>query len=112
MSIAIDTVFFAAGYVILAAFGFFAVRSGHGYRYTFSRTWIFIGLWFMAGVANFTLGRGETPSNWTPEKDSQAFWGYVLATVLFLPVAFASSGLGVLTARLMGKLRHGSSSAA
>jgi hypothetical protein len=92
-----------SGYALLAVFGFWAGRSGATYGKVFFATWPFVALWFGAGLLNFLLGRGETPPGWPPQMDRQAFYGYIFATVLFLPVAFACSGLGMWVARLVSK---------
>jgi hypothetical protein len=97
---------FWLGYVVLAAFGFLAVREGYRYRYVFRRTWPFVGFWFALGILNFILGRGEVPADWSPEMNRLALQGYLLSTALFLPVAFASSGAGVAVAHLLSRLRH------
>jgi len=112
--IAANTLFigFVIDYFLLAVFGFLAVLDGHRYRYVFLATWAFIGLWFAVGVISFIVGRGEVPPDWTPEKTRLAFWGYVFSTVVFLPVAFASSGLGIFAARLVSRFRHGPPNAA
>ena len=87
-------------------FGFLAGREGWRYRHVFLHTWAFVALWFLLGVVNRILDRGETPADWSPEHDLMAFYGYLLASAVFLPVAFASSGLGVAVARLVSRRRH------
>ena len=94
------------GYLILSVFGFLAGREGSRYRHVFLHTWAFVALWFLLGVVNLILDRGETPADWSPEHDLMAFYGYLLASAVFLPVAFASSGLGVAVARLVSRRRH------
>jgi hypothetical protein len=92
-----------AGYAVLTVFGFFGGRAGETYGRVFSLTWPFVALWFGAGVLNYLLGLGDIPEDWTPQQDRQAFYGYTLATVMFLPVAFACSGVGLWIARLTSK---------
>lgn len=108
-----DTVVFVIGYVMLGVFGFLATRDGHGYKYVFSRTWLFVALWFSIGVLTI-LGTlvGLVPSEIPAEKYSQAFMGYVFATLLFLPIAFASSWFGFFVYRLLSKFRRRTSNAA
>lgn len=109
----IDMVVFSIGYVMLGAFGYLATRDGHGYKYVFSRTWLFIALWFSIGALKALITfLGLAPAEIPPEKNFQAFMGYVFATLLFAPIAFASSWLGILVYRLFTKFRHRSSNAA
>jgi hypothetical protein len=98
---------------MLGVLGFLATRDGHGYKYVFSRTWLFIALWFSIGVltAIATLV-GLVPAEIPAEERSQAFMGYVFATLLFLPTAFASSWLGFFVYRLLTKFRRRTSNAA
>lgn len=100
------------GYFLLMAFGFLAVREGCRYRHVFLYTWAFVGFWLLLGVVNFILGRGEAPADWSAEKDHMAFFGYLLAFAAFLPVSFASSGIGVAVAHLLSRTRHESPPAA
>jgi hypothetical protein len=97
---------FWIGYLLVAAFGFLATWEGQRYRHVFTYTWAFVALWFVLGVLNFILGRGDVPVDWSPEKDRLAFQGYLLATVLFLPVAFAASALGAAIAHLFARFRR------
>ncbi|MBC9072777.1 hypothetical protein IAI53_12445 [Thauera sp. CAU 1555] len=90
------------GYLLLVAFGFLAIREGSRYRYVLRHTWAFVGFWFALGVLSFTLGRTDVP----PEDRVLGLQGYLFATVLFLPVAFASSSLGAAIAHFLAKLRH------
>jgi hypothetical protein len=106
----INTVGFWTRYALLLAFGFLAARGGSGYRYALARTWFFVGLWLAFGVVgalvDTTLFRSEMAPTLSPDKRWLAFGGYVFATILLLPIAFAASALGVLAARLFSKLWH------
>ena len=97
---------FWIGYLLVAAFGFLATWEGQRYRHVFAYTWAFEALWLVLGVLNFVLDRGDVSVDWSPEKDRLAFQGYLLATVLFLPVAFAASGLGTAMAHLFARFRR------
>ena len=97
---------FWIGHLLVAAFGFFATWEGRRYRHVFAYTWAFVAVWFVLGVLDFVLGRADVPVDWSPEKSRLAFQGYLLATVLFLPVAFASSGLGVAMAHVFARFRR------
>jgi hypothetical protein len=94
---------FWIGHLLVVAFGFLATWERQRYRHVFAYTWAFIALWLVLGVLNFIFGRGDVPADWTPEQSRLALQGYLLATVLFVPVAFASSGLGAAMAHLFAR---------
>jgi len=97
---------FWLGYLALVAFGFLATREGHRYRYVFNLTFAFSGLWFLLGLLNFAFGRAELPPNGLPNQAQLAFYGFLIATVMFLPFSFAATGIGVLAARLFSKFHN------
>ena len=97
---------FLAGYLVLIVLGFLIASAGRGYVLALSLTLPFAVLWLGVGMLNFLLGRGEVPPHWTPDKETQAFYGYLFAWLLFLPLAFASSTFGVLLERIFKRIRR------
>lgn len=93
------------GYFLLGAFGYMAVREGRPYRHVFAFTWAFVAFWFVLGLLNFAFGRGSTPVNWSHQREHLAFYGFLFASAMFLPVAFAFSGLGVGVAKFRSRNR-------
>ena len=107
---AIDYIWFGARYAPLIALGFMLGRVHQPYRTAFANTWPFVILWFIFGIA--TLRIGETPPGWDSEKLRLAQWGYVLASALFLPLAFGAAALGVRLSRHFHRVRQDDPNAA
>ena len=91
---------------MLLLLGFLIASAGRGYGLALSLTWPFAVLWLGVGMLNFLLGRGGVPPDWTPENETQAFYGYLYAWLLFLPLAFASTAFGVLLGRVFKRVRR------
>lgn len=97
------TTVFLGGYLLLAAFGFAARRDGLRYRHVFALTWAFPCLWLLTGLLTFIFSRGSVPTGWSAELYRQMLTGYALASVMFVPAAFLSSGLGFALSGLAAK---------
>ena len=94
------------GYLALVVLGFLLARAGHSYRTAFANMWPFVILWLVVGLVDITFDpRGWPPGLYTAENVSKARWGFVLATILYLPIAFAAAALGVFGARLARRIR-------
>ena len=100
------TALYALSYLTLIVLGFLLRRGGHSLSQVFKLTWPFVLLWLLVGLINFALGRGEVPPNWTPEKSRRALYGYLFASLLFLPIAFGASGIGYGFSRLIDRFKR------
>lgn len=87
------------GYLPLFALGFILSRFDHPYRIARTYTWPFVISWFAAGLLAIHFGLDEVPPDWSAGKTRLAEWGYVLSTIIFLPLAFGASVLGVWLGR-------------
>jgi len=105
-----EVILFGLGYALLVALGFLVAQCGHGYATAFASTWPFVLLWFLVGVFNMAWDRSATPPGFAHDHPSP-FWGYVVATVMFLPLAFGASALGVWLRRFVRRRRAPPSSA-
>ena len=103
---------FALGYALLIALGFMLALGGHGYATAFTSTWPFVLLWFLVGVFNLASSRSVISPGSALDQGGGAFGGYVIATVMFLPLAFGASAFGVSLGRIAGRRRPPSSNAA
>ena len=102
----IAAIIFFAGYLLLVVLGYLLASAGRGYGLAFSLTLPFAVLWLGVGMLNYLLGHSENPPDWTPEKETQALYGFVFAWLLFLPLAFASSAFGVFLERVLKRVRR------
>ena len=109
-SAATDAIWWLTRYGPVTALGFMVGRISQPYRTAFANVWPFAILWFVVGI--ITLRMSEMPPDWDAEKLRSAQWGYVLASVLVLPLAFASAALGVCLARRFHRVPPGDSNAA
>ena len=113
LSWAPESVVFLAQYAVLVLLGFLlGRRRGRAYSVAVANTLPFVVLWFVFGYVRMNFLQHETPPNWTAEQDYQAWLGYIFANVLFLPLAFAASALGVLLARVTKRVTGSADSAA
>jgi hypothetical protein len=103
---------FWAGYVILIVLGIMLAREPQPYRTAFANTWPFVLLWFFVEYAAIRTRHGNFPVDWSDEKSRLAEWGWLIASVLHLPLAFAASTLGVALARMFWRRRSHESNAA
>ena len=97
---------FFVGYLVLVVLGYLLASAGRGYVLALTLTWPFALLWLGVGILNFLFGRGENPVGWTSKEETQTFYGFVFAWLLFLPLAFISSAFGVLLKRLAKRIRR------
>jgi hypothetical protein len=106
------TVLVIAGYLCLVALGFLLGHHSGPYRIAFANTWPFVLLWLVTGIANMQFRISAAPPNWTAETMRSAQWGYVMASILFLPLAFGASALGVWLAHRFPRFQAGGPRAA
>ena len=109
---ALSTALIIAGYLCLIALGFLLGHQSQPYRVAFANTWPFVLLWIALGIASVWSPLAEVPPNWSAAEMREALWGYVLASVLFLPVAFGASALGVWLAHRFPRFQVGGPGAA
>ena len=106
----VNDIIFVFGYVLLVALGFMLALGGLRYSKALANTWPFVVLWFLAGILNLRLG--ASPPDWSAQDQANAYWGYVIATIMFLPLAFGASAFGVWLGRIVCHRRPPSSNAA
>ena len=111
LPVVVETIVSGLGYGLLLLLGFMLGRGNFGYAAAFVRTLPFVLLWFLVGILNLVSWRSETGSVWSTHDQEQAVWGYVLATVMLLPVAFGASALGVWLGRIWGGRRSSTNAA-
>jgi hypothetical protein len=104
------TVLVIASYLCLVGLGFLLGHHSAPYRTAFANTWPFVLLWLVTGIAYIQFN--EAPPKLTAENTRSAQWGYVIASILFLPIAFGASALGVWLARRFPRFQVGGPGAA
>jgi hypothetical protein len=98
---ALDHVLFVLGYLVLALLGFLIAHRDRPYRSASALTLPFLVLWLALGMLYGMLE--GTSAAWTAEDRRRAGLGYMIATLMFAPLAFLASALGVwLGRRLKG----------
>jgi hypothetical protein len=105
------TVLVVAGYVCLVGLGFLLGNQSQPYRTAFANTWPFVLMWLVMGIACIQVQLSGLP-HWSAADIRTAQWGYVIASLLYLPVAFVASAVGVWLARRFPRFQIGGSGAA
>ena len=92
-------------YLVLLGLGVLLGRGGHSYSMAMANALPFVFLWVAFGYVRMVWLPHENPPNWTPEHNRDAWLGYILANVIFLPLALGASCLGMFISRI-GKRAH------